>query len=1050
MRTKHFWLALLAPLTALCLLFSVLFLQGGRAVSAQASPSKVHVETVQNFHSISGYYLDVNLAGMDGSVTPQTGDAFVLRIDNKNTSATTIFSFKLNGTIMAGTSSVPTSIYTYRDEAYVASYSCGSYASGYVPGGEYTYLVIPASNFSAPGAVSTFSVSHRCAGAGAERNKNLNYDLYGLYLVSGYTEEGTLDTSSLQPLWTPAEDNFSVTVQNNSYTGSDYVTAVYTPAYAFSATADAGEGGNVTLDKYVFNEGDDVVITVAPNAGYALASLTVNGADVTSSVSEGKYTAQGLASDLTVYAMFRLTYDYKATVNAGEGGNVTLDKYSFNEGDDVVITVAPNAGYELVSLIVNDSDVTESVGSNRYTAENLTGDLTVTAVFGVHYDYTAAATQAEGGTVSFSATRFNVGDSVLVTVKPDAGYELASLTVNGSDVTGAVNNNRYTAKNLTGNLTASASFRLAATYYVEDGAITSIYNTRMGTAFAAWDSVNVMTVADMSSYPSSGNYQYVGITTSQIDAQVTSSDYIAVRVYNLDANWRTFYVMVNGGLNSSSGNYYMVDRFGNVTQKTGTGIITEKYTRFENATFELANSAATEGFSGLLVVPLANYGGGKIETIENVTVYSGARDKSNARFNVGAMWVLSEFDGMSAPVLSEEEAVWTPAQDNWSLYGDTAQFAQAQFLAEDDYAIRNVTVSPYYDTYYMTLPQNMIGADGYVDLAALGIKGIAIDVENFNATQTGFAIRLAGSDNTNLTNTGSTLWQTSISGSYTMKVIYDSGLVRVRAPAYLPYDESGSFSGTVYISLSNQSFTNIGGEGSFPQKIQPVMRLLFSRQDSDDSVYRANISNIRFITDETPFETGQITMTGIGGVIAGDIGGKAVGANSNNNVLYGTPVTFTVTPDEGYALEYVTYTMNDVTQTAVLDENNSFTVEVTGDVMVLFNCNEVAYAITYDLGGGTNNANNRTAYYLSDGTVRLYNPTREGYVFKGWRTEDGEIVTELDASAARNITLTAVWEAENAGGLQTGAIVGIVIAAVVAVGGAVAAIVLLRRKKRNG
>ncbi len=899
MRTKKLLLALLAPLTALCLLFGALFLHGGGyAVSAQATPAKVHVETVQNFHSITGYYLDVNMTGMDGSVTAQTGDAFVLRIDNNNTSATTIMSFKLNGTIMSGSSSAPTSIYTYQDGTYVAAYSCGSYASGYVPGGEYTYLVIPASNFTSLGAVSSFAVSHRCAGAGAERNKNLDYDIYGLYLASGYTAEGALDTSSLQALWTPEEDNFSVTIQNTAYTGTDYVTATY-----------------------------------------------VSGA--------------------------------------------------------------------------------------------------------VSYDYTATATQAEGGTVSFSADRFNAGDSILVTAKPDAGYELASLTVNGSDVTGSVNNNRYTAKNLTDNLTVAATFRLATAYYVEDGAITSIYNTRCGTAFAAWDAVNVMTVADMSSYPSDGDYQNVGITTSGIGVPVTAADYLAVRIYNLDAGWRTFYVMVNGGLNSSSGTYYMVDRLGNVTQKTGTGIITEKYTRFENATFDLGTTA-TEGFSGLLVIPLANYGGGEIEEIETVTVYTGARDKSNARFNVGAMWVLSEFDGMSAPALAEEDAVWTPAQDNWSLYGDTAQFAQAQFLAEDDYAIRNVTVSPYYDQYYMTLPQNMIGADGYVDLETLGVKGIAFDVENFNATQTGFAIRLAGSDNTNLTNTGSTLWQTSIAGGYTMKVIYDSGLVRVRAPAFLPYDESGSFSGTVYISLSNEAFTNIGGDGSFPTKIQPVMRLLFSRQDSDDSVYRANISNIRFITDETPFETGQITMTGIGGVIAGDVGGKAVGANSNNNVLYGTPVTFTVTPNAGYALEYVTYTMNDVTETAALDENNSFTVEVTGDIMILFNCNEIAYTITYDLGGGTNNANNRTTYYLSDGTVRLYDPTREGYIFKGWQTEDGEIVTELDASAARDVTLTAVWEAEGSGGC--GSVIGsgggtFALCAAVLVGGAAAAAVFVRRKR---
>ena len=65
-------------------------------------------------------------------------------------------------------------------------------------------------------------------------------------------------------------------------------------------------------------------------------------------------------------------------------------------------------------------------------------------------------------------------------------------------------------------------------------------------------------------------------------------------------------------------------------------------------------------------------------------------------------------------------------------------------------------------------------------------------------------------------------------------------------------------------------------------------------------------------------------------------------------------------------------------------------------------------SITYELNGGINNENNATRY--KEGTiVKLYAPTKDGFVFNGWML-DGKIVTEIPATATGNITLVATWK----------------------------------------
>ena len=71
-----------------------------------------------------------------------------------------------------------------------------------------------------------------------------------------------------------------------------------------------------------------------------------------------------------------------------------------------------------------------------------------------------------------------------------------------------------------------------------------------------------------------------------------------------------------------------------------------------------------------------------------------------------------------------------------------------------------------------------------------------------------------------------------------------------------------------------------------------------------------------------------------------------------------------------------------------------------------------SYTITYNLDVGTNNSSNPKKYSVESETFDLLEPTKEHYVFKGWRlnSSDGELVTKIEKGTFGNLSLYATWE----------------------------------------
>lgn len=91
---------------------------------------------------------------------------------------------------------------------------------------------------------------------------------------------------------------------------------------------------------------------------------------------------------------------------------------------------------------------------------------------------------------------------------------------------------------------------------------------------------------------------------------------------------------------------------------------------------------------------------------------------------------------------------------------------------------------------------------------------------------------------------------------------------------------------------------------------------------------------------------------------------------------------------------------------------NEQKIKLTKNITLYAQWKLTKYKITYKLNGGKNAKKNPTAYTYKTSTIKLKNPTRKGYVFKGWYLDKKfkKKVTVINKGSSGNKTLYAKWK----------------------------------------
>ena len=247
----------------------------------------------------------------------------------------------------------------------------------------------------------------------------------------------------------------------NTYTFSN-IAAAHTISVAFAAipvtytiTSSAGTNGSISPATSVsVNPGASQTFTITPNAGYKVASVTVDGTTLGSPVTS--FTFSNVTANHSIAATFTIN-TYTITASAGANGSISpATSVSVNSGASQTFTITPNTGYKVASVTVDGTAL--GTPATSYTFSNVTANHSIAATFAIN-TYTITASAGANGSIS-PATSVSVdsGASQTFTITPNTGYKVASVTVDGTALGTPATS--YTFSNVTANHSIAATFAI--------------------------------------------------------------------------------------------------------------------------------------------------------------------------------------------------------------------------------------------------------------------------------------------------------------------------------------------------------------------------------------------------------------------------------------------------------------------------------------------------------------------------------------------------------------------------------------------------------------
>ena len=289
---------------------------------------------------------------------------------------------------------------------------------------------------------------------------------------------------------------------------------------------------------------------------------------------------------------------YNLTIADIEHGSVSATKTTdIAAGESVTLTVSPASGYELATLVVDGTDVASSVSNKKYTFTMPGHDVDVTASFSLIPTYSITVDpDIEHGTVTPSkSTGITEGESITLSIAPETGYVLETLTVDGTDVTSSVSANSYSFSMPANDVAVSASFLYTGATTSEHTAIINFNNTNSGTAInqasvtgkdSESNTWTITTVGTTSFTANSGYYQVGSSAKPATSITFTTTLVKSATNISLEAKF--------GGFNGTAGT---------VTLKVGDNSIG---TGSLNASNDVVVKSSTVGEGTVLTVTLTN------------------------------------------------------------------------------------------------------------------------------------------------------------------------------------------------------------------------------------------------------------------------------------------------------------------------------------------------------------------------------------------------------------------------------------------------------------
>lgn len=123
---------------------------------------------------------------------------------------------------------------------------------------------------------------------------------------------------------------------------------------------------------------DDLGLQIIPSEGYKLATLMIDGNDVTDMVADGMYKIKNVTNDVSIIATFA---DIPISLTIQHAENVLMKQF-VKRGASIKLSLLPTKGWIIKAVTFNGSDVTSELHKYEYTTPAIFAD----AILSVSYE----------------------------------------------------------------------------------------------------------------------------------------------------------------------------------------------------------------------------------------------------------------------------------------------------------------------------------------------------------------------------------------------------------------------------------------------------------------------------------------------------------------------------------------------------------------------------------------------------------------------------------------------------------------------------------------
>lgn len=270
------------------------------------------------------------------------------------------------------------------------------------------------------------------------------------------------------------------------------LTAHWQPV-AYGITYHLNDGAFAGEVKTSYTVEEEFDLPVPGRSGYVFDGWFANEACEGDSVTA---VARGTTGALEYWARWTETVvNYTVSAEQPQNGAIILSQSgSLPAGTEITVTATPAAGYVLEQILVNGAPI--EGGGNTFFLEK---DTTVSATFVLDTAvYTVTLIEPVHGSARLSAASAQAGTEITVTARPDDGYVLDQILVNGE----AIDGNSF---RLFENSEVAVTFKLNVAEYT-----VTVETPEHGTAAASVASAPENTVVTITATPDEG-YELVAI-----------------------------------------------------------------------------------------------------------------------------------------------------------------------------------------------------------------------------------------------------------------------------------------------------------------------------------------------------------------------------------------------------------------------------------------------------------------------------------------------------------------------------------------------------------